>query len=442
MMAPLPDPHRRIWRIAGPAILASISGPLVGIVDSWALGHLPDPVFLAAIALGAFVFHFIYWSFGFLRMGTSGLVAQAFGRDDPHQIAEIMLRSLILGGLFGVLVILLQKPLLDGLFALLQSDRAEADLAMRYCLIRIWGAPFILVRLTVIGFLIGRQRTRLALLIELWLNLSNAVLTIALVQGFGMAIAGAAFASLAAELSAALVALVIAARMLPVAAMREAVQRADFWQMRAFLRLLSVNGALFVRTLFLLSAFALLWRSSANLGTLYLGVNQILIQFLMLTSFGLDGMAYAAEALVGEAVGRRNGVVFRQMVRITMIWALAMALVYSLIFWLLGASIIHFFTDLDALRSLAYPYLPWVIVMPVIALWSYQFDGIFIGATRSFAMMWTMIGAFALYGLALLILLPLYGNHGLWASLMIFLAARGLLLAACYPGMKQRVMAT
>ena len=172
------NPHRRIWHIAGPAILASISGPVVGVVDTWVLGHMESPRFLAAIAVGAFVFHFIYWSFGFLRMGTTGLVAQAHGAKDIDHLRAVMVRSLALGVLFASLILLLQKPILAGLFLLLQPDPVVAGLAMDYCLIRIWGAPFILMRVTVIGFLIGTQRTRLALVIELILNLGNAAFTI------------------------------------------------------------------------------------------------------------------------------------------------------------------------------------------------------------------------------------------------------------------------
>ncbi len=434
------DPHRRIWRIAGPAILASISGPMVGIVDTWALGHLDAPRFLAAIAIGAFVFHFIYWSFGFLRMGTTGLVAQAHGARQSGHLHAVMVRSLALGVFFAGMILLLQKPILAGLFLLLNPDPVVASLAMDYCLIRIWGAPFILVRVTVIGFLIGTQRTRLVLAIELVLNLSNAALTVLLVTLLGFGMKGAALASLVAESVAALVAVLLMLRHLYGPALLKTARESDFWQPRAFTALLSINGAIFIRTLFLLFAFALLWRTSANLGIEILSANQVLMQFLLLTSFGLDGIAYAAEALVGEAKGAQSRSRLRYMVRLTHGWAVLFAIGYSLLFWGAGKSIIHGFTDLPTIRLVAETYLPWLIAAPLVAVWSYQYDGIFIGATEAGIMMWGMIAAFTLYALSLLWLVPIYGNHGLWAAMMVFFAARGLGLALFYPLLLQRAV--
>ncbi|WP_188873517.1 MATE family efflux transporter [Iodidimonas muriae] len=428
-----PHPNRRIWRIAAPAIAANISGPLVGVVDTWALGHLPDPAYLAAIAVGAFIFHFVYWSFGFLRMGTTGLVAQAHGAGDEARLLRIVLRSVVLGLGFAGAVLVLQTPILHGLFALLNPEAMEAELALRYCLIRIWAAPAILLRVTVIGYLVGIQRTRLALLIELMLNLGNAALTVYLVNVLGFGMEGAAVASLAAEVVAAALAVFVAMRLLGGPALLLAAKDRAFWHLSAFAKLMSVNGFIFMRTLFLLLAFALLWRNSAALGSTVLSTNQVLIQFLMLTSFGLDGIAYAAEALVGMAVGRHDQAALRQMVRLTTLWALALAVLYSVIFWIAGEAIIRSFTDIAQIRALAMGFLHWLIVMPVIAVWSYQFDGIFIGATKTAAMMWTMILAFAVYAVALLVLVPRFGNHGLWGAMMIFLALRGLGLALCYP---------
>lgn len=434
-----PHPHRRIWRIAGPAIIANISGPMVGVVDTWALGHLDAPRFLAAIAVGAFIFHFIYWSFGFLRMGTTGLVAQTHGAGDPGRLLQVMVRSFALGVLFSGIILLLQEPIFAGLFLLLNPDPAVSDLAMTYCLIRIWGAPAILIRMTIIGFLIGTQRTRQALIIELALNLGNAALTVFLVTYLGWGMKGAAFASLGAEVVASLLALLIALRYLPHKALMKTARESGFWYPRAFIALLSVNGTIFIRTLFLLFAFALLWRTSAALGTDILSANQVLMQFLLLTSFGLDGIAYAAEALVGEAKGAQSRIRLSQMVRATHGWALLLAVCYSLIFLGAGRAIIHGFTDLDTIRAIAITYLPWLIVAPVIAVWSYQYDGIFIGATETRDMMWTMIAAFTLYGVTLYYLVPRFGNHGLWAAMMVFLAARGAGLALCYPSLLRGV---
>lgn len=430
--------NRRILRIAGPAILANISGPLVGVVDTMALGHMADPRHLAAVAIGAFVFHFVYWSFGFLRMGTTGLVAQAYGASDQHRLMRVLMRSLLLALLVGGVMLIAREALFAGLFALLAPPEAMRELALAYCRIRIIAAPLILLRITVIGWLIGIQRTKWALMIELLLNISNAILTLYLVTGRGMGIEGAALASLISEAAAAVAALLLMFGMLSPRRLNAVFRGGTFWRAAGFLALLKVNGFLFVRTLFLLLAFALLWRESSALGALTLAVNQLLMQFLLLTSFGLDGIAYAAEALVGAAKGSRDRAALSRSVRATSLWAFAAALIYSLVFLPAGPWIVAFFTDIPELRAAAAPYLPWLVLMPVIAVWSYQMDGVFIGATETARMMLTMIMAFALYVLLLSLLAPAYGNHGLWAALMAFLAARGIGLFLCYPGLVRR----
>lgn len=431
--------HRRIWAIAGPAILANISGPMVGVVDTWALGHLPDPRFLAAIAVGSFVFHFVYWSFGFLRMGTTGMAAQAHGAADDLRLTRIVLRAAALGLGFALIVLALQGPLLAALFALLKPAAAAADLAMQYCLIRIWSAPAILLRITVIGFLIGTQRAKTALVIEVALNLLNAALTVWFVAGLDWGIVGAARASVIAEALAAMLALGVALRLLRPAALLAAAREAGFWRPAAFGALLSVNGYLFLRTLLLLAAFGLLWRVSAGLGTLTLSANQVLMQFLMLTSFGLDGIAYAAEALVGAAKGRARRSELHRVVRLTTLWAGLMALGYTAVFALAGETMIAGFTDLAEVRAAAGAHLLWLVAMPVLAVWSYQFDGVFIGATETRAMLLTMIAAFALYAAAVALLAPRFGNDGLWAAMALFLLARGGGLALLYPALARRV---
>jgi len=434
-----PHPHRRIWAIAGPAILANISGPLVGVVDTWALGHLPDPRFLAAIAVGSFIFHFVYWSLGFLRMGTTGLAAQAFGSADSDRLRDILLRSLVLGLAFAGVIVALQGPIFAGLFALLAPSPEATELALAYCRLRIWAVPAILLRIAVIGFLVGTQRVRLALLIEVSLNLVNAALTVLFVARLGLGIEGAGLASLMAECLAGVLALVIGVRLIGLGASRAALSSAEFWRAATFARLLSVNGYIFLRTLFLQLAFALLWRVSAGLGPLTLAANQVLIQFLMLTSFGLDGFAYAAEALVGEAKGRRSRGYFVQMVRLTTRWAMAASALYCLAYFAFGHGIIAAFTNLDPVREAAGAHLVWLAAMPIISVWSYQLDGVFIGATETRAMMLTMLAALLAYGIALALLVPAYGNHGIWAAMAVFLGSRGIGLGLFYPRLARRI---
>lgn len=429
---------RRIWHVAAPAILANVSGPMVGVVDTWALGHLPEARYLAAIAVGAFVFHFIYWSFGFLRMGTTGLVAQAHGAGDLVGLRRTVLRAALLGLGFSAFVLAAQGPLIAALFALLAPNPAEAGLAMLYCEIRIWSAPAILLRLTVIGWLIGVQRARLALLIELALNLANAAMTVLFVSLLGFGMAGAAYASLLAELLAAALAALVAVRLLGGRQLLVALREPAIRRVAPVLALLRVNAFLFGRTMLLLFAFAMMWRSGAALGTLALSTNQVLMQFVMITSFGLDGMAYAAEALVGAAKGARDRAALRAAALRTTVWAFGLAALYMAVWWIAGAATIDAFTDHESVREAARALLPWIVALPMISVWSYQLDGIFIGATETAAMMWTMAAALLLFLLLVALLVPAFGNAGLWSALAAFLAARGLGLALVYPRLERR----
>lgn len=441
----LKDPglHRQIWRIAAPAIVANVSGPLVGVVDTWALGHLGDPLYLAAIAVGAFLFHFVYWSLGFLRMGTTGLVARAHGRRDGDEIAAITQRAMLLGLVSGVLVLFVQGPLFTLLARALAADPATANLAERYWRIRILGAPAILLRLALIGVLIGLARARAALAVELVLNTVNAALTAWFVAGLGLGIAGAALGSLTAEIVAAAIALALvlaAERRAGLDRWRPARIRATLTDGRALLALAHVNVFLFLRTLLLLAAFGLFWRKSAELGALTLAANQVLMNFPMLTSFGLDGIAYAAEALVGAATGAGQQARMHATVLATAGWGLLAAALASLAFAVLGRDLVVFLTDIETVRVAARDHLHWVVWLPMIAVSSYHMDGVYIGWSAARAMFATMSLAFAGYFWALGHFVPRAGNDGLWAALLLFLFLRGLAQIICYPSVAHRAL--
>ncbi len=438
-----PALHARIWGIAAPAILANVSGPMVGLVDTWALGHLDDPRYLAAIAVGAFLFHFVYWSFGFLRMGTTGLVARARGRRDGDEIAAIAQRAMLLGLLVGVLVLLVQGPLFALLSRALGADPATAGLAGRYWEIRILGAPAILLRLALIGVLIGLARARAALVVELALNTVNAALTAWFVAGLGLRIEGAAMGSLIAEIAAAglALALVLAAeRRAGMHRWRPARIRRAFADGRALLALARVNGFLFLRTLLLLAAFGLFWRRSAAFGALALATNQVLMNFPMLTSFALDGIAYAAEALVGAAAGARDRARMHATVLATAGWAVLAAGLATLVWAVGGERIVSLLTDIETVRAAARGHLVWVVWLPLVAVWSYHMDGVYIGWSAARAMFVTMAFAFAGYLWALERFAVHAGVDGLWMALLLFLFARGATQLVWYPFAARRAL--
>ncbi len=421
--------HRLTWAIALPSIVANISGPLVGVVDSWTMGRLGDPLYLAAIAAGGYAFHVLYWAFGFLRMGTTGLVAQAVGRGRPPDVARTIAAAMSLGVAVALVVLLLAPALFAGLAQLLDLNQAVRTTAARYWDIRIWAAPAILARLAIVGALIGLQAARSAMLVEVALNLLNAGLTLVFVVHFRLGIAGAAWGSLIAEILAVILAAVFLVWNLrrrldldiaSVLAASRAILPAD-------LRLIAqVNGFIFLRTLLLLAAFGLFWRTSAALGTTVLAANQVAINLLMLTSFGLDGIAYAAEALVGEAAGRRQWGAVRDRILVTGLWSAVLAAGYTAL-WLASAdALFAFFTEEPAVLAQARAVAGLVALLPLAGFLSYHMDGVFIGLAAARAMFATMAIAFSGYALLLGLVLAPAGNRGLWLALAAFLLLRGV----------------
>ncbi len=426
----LTDPrlHRLTWAIALPAIVANVSGPLVGVVDSWTMGHLGDPLYLAAIAAGGYAFHVLYWAFGFLRMGTTGLVAQAMGRGRPSEVARTIAAAVSLGMAVALVVVLLAPVLFAGLAQLLDLDQAVRTTAARYWDIRIWAAPAILVRLAMVGALIGLQAARSAMVVEVTLNLLNAGLTLLLVVHFGLGIAGAAWGSLIAEIMAVLLAAAFLVWNLRrrLALDIRSVLTASKTILPADLRLIAqVNGFIFLRTLLLLAAFGLFWRTSAALGTTVLAANQVAINLLMLTSFGLDGIAYAAEALVGEAVGRGQWPAVRDRILVTGLWSAVLAIGYTALWAASADALFAFFTAEPAVLAHARAVAGLVALLPLAGFLSYHMDGVFIGLAAARAMFATMAIAFAGYALTLGLALASAGNRGLWLALTVFLLLRG-----------------
>ncbi|MBK5921422.1 hypothetical protein CCR80_10315 [Rhodothalassium salexigens] len=424
--------HARIWRIAGPAILANVSTALIGLVDTWAVGHLPDPALLAAIGVGAFIFNYLFWAAGFLRMGTTGTVAQAHGQDDQTRIARIVLRSLLLALALGALILVLRDALLAGALAFIDPETRLDGPIGTYFGIRIWSAPAVLARLVVLGLLLGTGRARTALALEVFVNLVNAGLTVWFVQGLGWALAGAAAASAIAEALSAVLGLALALALLGRAHLAAILRTPGFWRPRAFATLLSGNAFLLMRTLLLLSVFALIWKIGTGVSSTIAAANQVLLQFLTLAALALDGLAYAAEAEVGRAVGRQDRGLVHRMTAVTALWSALAAAALSATYALAGDAIVALFTDHASVRAAAGAHLAWLVAMPMVAVWSYQFDGVFVGLNAFRAMFATMALAFAGFAAVALWAVPLWGNHGLWAAVTVFMGLRGLAQALWY----------
>ena len=425
--------HARVWALSWPIILSNMTVPLVGAVDTAVVGHLPDPVYIGAVAVGAIIFNFLYWGFGFLRMGTTGFVAQALGADDLNELSAVFARALIMAAVLGAALIALQLPVEHLVFwAFDASDNVEA-LAGDYYGIRIWSAPAALANYAILGLFIGMQNTRAALGVQLLLNVTNVVLDFVFVMGFGMNVKGVALATVISEVTAAAAGLYIAWRMLKSRGVTGRFDPGRILNAPRIRALLKVNVDIFVRTLGVIFAFFIFTRMSAQMSEVTLAANAVLIHFLHVMAYGLDGFAHAAEALAGSAYGRRNLTAFRAAVRTSGIWALVVAIGYCLIYALFGGHIIAALTGIEAVRERAAEFLLFAVASPLFGVWSYLFDGVFIGTTRTVEMRNGMLVSVAIYLAAVYALMPRYENYGLWTALMIFLVVRALTLGAWYP---------
>lgn len=437
--SPLPeDPrhwHRRVLALSWPVILANLSIPLVGAVDTAVMGHQPDPAYIGAVAVGAAILNFLYFSLNFLRMGTSGLVAQAYGARDVAELRAALARALLIGAALGVAMILAQSPILALAFTVMQAESSVETLAAAYYHIRIWGAPAALVNMVVLGLMVGLQRTHLALLTHLTMNALNIVLDLILVLGMGFGVEGVAVAALVGEYSAATLGIWLSLRaMRPLGGPWEPTRLLDLGRLRL---LLALNLNIFLRTLCVVGAMFWFAAVGTRLGVLTLAANAVLLHFQQITSFGLDGLANSAEALAGSAYGSRRRDAFRTAVRISFLWALVVAGVFSLLYALAGGMLIDVMTGIEEVRTAARAYLPWVAVLPLVAVWAYHLDGIYVATTHTREMRNSMALAVVVYLVAIEATLPWLGNHGLWLAMVLFMLVRAATLLAWYPRLER-----
>lgn len=428
----------RVWRLAGPIILANLTVPLLGAVDTAVVGRLPDPAYLGAVAVGATIFSFVYWGFGFLRMSTTGLTAQAWGQGDAAEVKAAFARAAGIALAIAGALILLQGPILWAALGLFEATDQVEDLAAGYFTIRIWGAPAALMNYVLLGWFLGRQDARTPLLLQILINAVNIALDLLFVVGLGWDVRGVAAATAIAEWSGLLLGLLLVRRAL-AASGAGPVGRARLLDREALRRLVAVNRDIFIRTLCLVGAFAYFTMRGATMGEITLAANAVLLNFLTIASFGLDGFAHAAEALVGRSLGRRDRADFDAAVRSVFKWAAVLAGGAAALFVLAGPALIALLTDIPAVRAEANHFLLWPALLPLVSVWCFTFDGIFIGATRGADLRNAMILSLAVYLAALHWAQPAFGNHGLWFAMTLFMAVRGLSLAALYPRLKRSV---
>lgn len=433
----------QVFHLAWPIMLANCAVPLLGLADTAVIGHTGTPAQLGAIALGSLVFNFIYWGFGFLRMGTTGFVAQASGAGDELEVRTAVLRSLCLGFGIGILLILLQHPLAHLALSLLGGTSEVESLTKDYFSLRIWGAPASLAIFAIIGGFIGLGRSDLLLRTQLFLNGLNIILDILFAGVLGWGVTGIALGTVLAEWISLAWVLTLALRLFRE---RRTDQDSCFPWQRIFdreklLRTLSANRDIMIRTLFMLFGFAWFTNESAHYGDILLAANHVLLQLITFSAFVLDGFAHAAEPLVGRAVGRRDRQLFDTAVTRTTELAAVTALLLASIAFLFGLSIVNGLTDLAAVRDQGAIYLPYAAIYILLSFAAFQLDGIFIGATCGRELRNASVLALGIFLIAWWPLAMQFENHGLWAAMIIYVVARAAMLAIYLPGLRRTLQA-
>jgi len=423
--------------LASPIILANLAVPLLGIVDTAVIGHLGSVVPLAAIAIGSQIFNFLYWGMGFLRMGTTGLTAQADGAGEESEVRAVLVRSLLIGVAIGVGLVVIQRPVVAVAEFVFQSGPDVTEMAREYFLIRIWGAPATFASYVALGWFIGLRKTRVVMVLQVFLNSVNIILDVLFVVGFGWGVRGVALGTLISEWSAAALALALIAAQIRK---RRVDRDCGGWRDRVFdsravIATIDVNRDIFLRTVLLIAAFAWFTRQGARAGDVILAANHVLLQFLVLSAFFLDGFAFSTEALIGQAVGARSRQDVVRAVRLTTVLAAATAAATTIAFAIFGPAVIDRLATAPEVRSAARVFLIYAVFHPLVGVWCFQLDGIFIGATRTRDMRNAMVASFAIYIAAWWLLWDPLGNHGLWIALLLFFVARGVTLALRYPAL-------
>lgn len=423
--------RRQVGRLAAPIILANLGQPLMGIVDTALSGHLPDPALIGSVSVGALIFSFLFWGFGFLRLATGGYTAQARGRNDDVEIRAVLGRALLLAGLLALLLLAIQSPVERLALELIAASDAVNRGAETYFSIRIWAAPASLAFYCMHGWLLGMQDTRSVLVLTLAQQLLNTGFSLFLVMALDMGIAGIATGTLIAEYLAAGVGLLLIARHLRRHPAR--LPRSTLLDAAKLKELIAVNANLMIRSYALLFSIGVFTSSSAQFGDKTLAANNLLQQLYALLVYGLDGFADASEALVGHAKGAKNRARASRTIAAALQMAALVALGGSLVYLAVGEQLLGIFTDHETVIAEAERYMIYLVLAPLVGFWCFVFDGVFIGAMRTTAIRNAMLASLAVFWAAQALLVPLWGNDGLWIAFLLFFAARGATLALATP---------
>ena len=426
----------RIAKIAIPMMLSNITVPLLGFFDTAVIGQLGKPELIAALGLGSILISTLYWLCGFLRMGTTGLTAQAKGGNNPKEVVQILIRGLLIGVLLGFFILLISLPVFRLFFLISPAEISVEAYAFEYVKIRVLSAPIAIANITLIGWLIAMERALRVFFIQLFVNILNLSLSILFVLTWDFGVEGVAYATLFSEVCGFFLSLLMCRKVIDF---RPNFTVQGIFDRKKWASLFSINFNIFLRSLLLEMVFLSFLFWGAGFGTLVLAANQILIQFLHIFSYALDGFAFSAEVLVGISYGRKNLYDFRRSVLLCTKWAAITALFLSLFIFFFGSNIIGFMTTSIEVESLADDYLIWIILAPIVSFLAYIMDGIFLGSTHTVSMRKAMIMSTSIYFAVAIVMSSAFHNHGLWISLSLFLIVRALTLFYYYPNIERSV---
>jgi len=418
--------HRKVWSLAAPMILSNLSVPMVALVDTAVIGHLPHAHQLGAVAVGASLYSFLAWAMGFLRMGSTGFAAQAAGRNDGAGLRQVLIQGLSLAGLFSILLGLIGLPFSHLALNLMQPSAELADATREFLHTRLFGLPAALASYALVGWFLGTQNARAPLAILLTTNFLNIALNLWFVLGLDWGVIGCARASVVSEWVGALLGLLLTRPALLAYPGQIAWAQLKRWQ--NWRPLLAVNRDIFIRSLALQGVFLLITIQGGRLGDATVAANALLLNGLLLTAHALDGLAHAVEALCGHAIGAGDRTALRRSMTVTAGWSFLLSIAFAALFLLEGHRFVEMQTNIEAVRQTAFTYLPYLALLPLIAAGSYLLDGLFIGATRAREMRNGMLLSVAV-AMPLAWLSQAWGNHGLWISFLLFMALRAVTLA-------------
>ena len=427
---------QQILKIALPAIVTNITVPLLGLVDTAIVGHMGKAAYIGAIAVGAMVFNLVYWVFGFLRMGTSGMTAQARGRRDMREARRLLRQSLTVAFSVAAVMVVLQWPLREGILWLMGPTQDVRPLVVTYYNIVVWGAPAMLGLYALSGWFIGMQNTRLPMLISIMQNVVNIVASLVLVYELGMKIEGVAMGTVIAQYAGFLTAWGLLrkyyGRILRDTERQSLGATPGTEEQSPWLAFLRVNRDIFLRTTCLVAVNLYFTSMGARQGATILAVNALLMQLYLLFSYFLDGFAYAGEALGGRYWGAHNGTAFRETVRRLFVWGAGVAVIFTTLYTVGGLSFLRLLTDDAGVVQASQDYVWWAWLIPIAGVSAFIWDGIFIGITQTRGMLLSSVVGAGVFFVAVILLMPLIGNHGLWLSMLLYLVIRGVVQSVIY----------